>query len=64
MKEKDYKYLLGKNRSEIKEVLGDGFNFYHSDIWTYNIKKDWLGRWHFLYLHFSDGVVCQIKIGK
>ncbi|WP_394666613.1 hypothetical protein [uncultured Chryseobacterium sp.] len=64
MKEKDYKYLLGKNRSEIKEELGDGFNFYHSDIWTYNIKKDWLGRWYFLYLHFRDGVVCKIKIGK
>ncbi|SFZ97039.1 hypothetical protein SAMN05216324_13511 [Chryseobacterium limigenitum] len=59
----NYNDLIGKTREEIVKELGDGFNFYPSDLWTYNLKKNWLGRWVLLYIHFEDNVVCRVHIG-
>ena len=44
MKTSDYQYLIGKEKKEIIEELGAQFNYYHSEIWTYHIKTNWLGK--------------------
>ena len=43
MKTSDYQYLIGKEKKEIIEELGAQFNYYHSEIWTYHIKTNWVG---------------------
>lgn len=62
--EKDYSDLKGKTKEEILKDLGEEFNFYPNDLWTYSLKKDWLGRWIFLYLYFKDDKVYQVSIGR
>ncbi|MCD9855162.1 hypothetical protein LUD75_10610 [Epilithonimonas sp. JDS] len=63
-KKQKYEELTGKSREEVKSELGEGFNFYHNEIWTYNLRKDWLGRWIYLHLHFKDNKVESFHIGR
>ncbi len=65
MKQKNlYNKLIGKSREEVIEELGEGFNYYQSEVWTYNLKKDWLGRWIYLYLCFHDNKVSRTTVGR
>ena len=59
----NYSNLIEKSREDIMKELGEGFNYYQNDIWTYNLKKDWLGRWILLYLYFQDNKVIRIRTG-
>ncbi|WP_185264863.1 hypothetical protein [Elizabethkingia anophelis] len=43
MKSYDYKELKGMNKRSILNTLGEGFNFYPSDVWIYDISRSWWG---------------------
>lgn len=60
----EYQYLLNKTKKEVKQDLGQDFNFYPSDIWWYHLKTSWLGRKTFLFIHFKDEQVFKITIKK
>ena len=62
MKTSDYQYLIGKEKKEIIEELGAQFNYYHSEIWTYHIKTNWLGRKLYLFVIFENEKEKKIKI--
>ena len=62
METSDYQYLMGKEKKEIIEELGAQFNYYHSEIWTYHIKTNWLGRKLYLFVIFENDTVQKIKI--
>nr|WP_199162803.1 hypothetical protein [Elizabethkingia sp. ASV34] len=74
MKKNQYHYynvLLDKTKSEILQELGEGFNFYPDNLWTYDLKKTWWGRKTCLLLKFKDNNVedfCVVfyygKLGK
>ena len=56
--------LLGKDKKEILSELGQEFNFYPSEVWTYVLHTNWFGRKTALLLFFEDEVVKGIKIKK
>jgi len=60
----DFQHLLGKDKSEVLEELGQEFNFYPSEIWTYILHTNFFGRKTLLLLFFENDVVKIIKIKK
>ncbi|RXM41205.1 hypothetical protein BOQ62_01295 [Chryseobacterium sp. CH21] len=46
--------LIDEKRHEIIAEMGDGFNFFNHDIWTYKVGKTWLGKRIILSVVFSD----------
>ncbi|MEN5132555.1 hypothetical protein [Elizabethkingia anophelis] len=60
----NYNYLIGKDREEILEDLGEGFNFYPDENWFYELKKNWLGKKTVLLIHFNNNIVERIEILK
>jgi hypothetical protein len=57
-----YKYLIGKNKEEVVSILGQEFNFYPANIWTYEIHKTLWGKEVILYLDFQNDVVFNLKV--
>ena len=64
MKTSAYSYLIGKDKKSIIEDLGLEFSYYHSEIWSYHIKTNWLGKKRYLLIAFKDEKVYNIKIKK
>lgn len=64
MNENQYEYLLGKNKKEIAKELGNEFNYYQSDIWTYVLDLGWFGMKKILVIGFKDNKVFGTKIKK
>ena len=64
MKIMNHQHLLGKTKQEVIENLGSNFNYYHSDVWSYHLKTNWLGKKQYLLIHFKNEVVYKIKIKK
>lgn len=63
MKEKKYyNYLIGKDKSQVKHELGQEFNYFPSDVWTYHLKTNWLGKKTYLILYFKEEIIMMIKI--
>lgn len=60
--EKQYQHLKGMEKCKIKERLGQEFNYYAYDIWTYLLKTTWYGRKTFLNIIFKNDVVIDIRI--
>ncbi|ASW76390.1 hypothetical protein IQ37_17875 [Chryseobacterium piperi] len=63
MKEK-FNHLLGKTRHEITQEIGDGFNYFKSDIWTYELGRTWIGKRIILSIKFKDKKASEISISK
>ena len=59
-----YRHLIGKEKKEVLEELGQQFNYYHNDIWTYHIHTSWIGRKSILVIYFSGETVSRIGIIK
>jgi|GEM_PF-599580 len=55
-------YLLGKSKKDILNELGDEFNFYPNNIWTYTLKKCWYGKKKILFLYFEKECIIKIYI--
>ena len=62
MKTSVYSYLIGKDKKSIIEDLGLEFNYYHSEICSYYLRKNWLGRKLYLFVIFENDTVQKIKI--
>ncbi|CAD7811929.1 hypothetical protein CHRY9390_02438 [Chryseobacterium aquaeductus] len=60
----NYKNLTGKSKAQIISELGFEFNHFPSDIWTYELKKDWWGRKQFLVILFEKDHVKKISLIK
>ncbi|GAE65770.1 hypothetical protein CIN01S_12_01420 [Chryseobacterium indologenes NBRC 14944] len=64
MKKENFAYLIGMSRHEIKKELGDGFNFFTHDTWTYQVGKTWIGRKIILSIDFKNGKVVAVDLYK
>ncbi|AZA54681.1 hypothetical protein [Chryseobacterium sp. G0201] len=64
MKKENFNHLLGKSRHEIMQELGDGFNYFNSEIWTYEVGKTWFGQKIILSLIFKDEKVSELNLTK
>ncbi|PWN71147.1 hypothetical protein C1631_000545 [Chryseobacterium phosphatilyticum] len=64
MKKEDFNHLMGKTRHEITEELGDGFNFFTNDTWTYQVGNTWIGRKIILSIDFKEGKVAAVDLYK
>ncbi|MEN5133240.1 hypothetical protein [Elizabethkingia anophelis] len=58
----NYDHLLGKKKDEVLKELGEEFNYYPDDVWTYILKKNWWGKKTALLLKFDGDEVIQTKI--
>ena len=57
-------HIIGKSKKQILNELGEEFNYYHSNLWSYCIKTNWTGRKTHLVLHFKNEAVKNIEIKK
>lgn len=53
---------VGKNKEEVKEILGIEDNYYHLDEWAYFIKNNFLGGKTYLLLDFDGDKVEDLKL--
>ncbi|RKT01689.1 hypothetical protein [Chryseobacterium defluvii] len=60
----DPNFLVGFSRKDVIRELGDGFNFYHDKVWTYELARTWWGKKTILVLFFQNDVVCKKSIIK
>lgn len=58
------KHLIGKTKREILVELGEGYNFFPDNKWSYFQRKDIWYRNVFLMLIFKDNITTDIKIIK
>ncbi|MGE8555493.1 MAG: hypothetical protein ACN6OB_16360 [Chryseobacterium jejuense] len=61
--------LIGLTKKEVVARLGNGFNFYPDNQWSYILKRYWYGRKEVLYIDFDTaGIVIrqyiESKYGK
>jgi hypothetical protein len=62
--EKKYNNLVGLTKKEIISELGQEFNYYHSDLWNYEIRKKFFRGKEILYLVFENERVIEIFIKR
>lgn len=60
----DYNRVIGMTKKEILLELGEDFNYYPDDVWTYILRRSWLGRKTELILFFSEDRVVKFEILK
>lgn len=59
---KNYDHLLGKTKAIILQEMGNQYNHYPMDTWTYRIKTNWIGRKKILMLYFENNIVVRTSI--
>lgn len=64
MKKENFNHLLGKSRNEIKQELGDGFNYFNNEIWTYEVGKTWFGQKIILSITFKNEKASDLNLTK
>jgi hypothetical protein len=57
-----YAYLIGKTKQEVISILGQEFNFYPADHWSYELYTTWWGKQAILYLDFQKDLVRDFKV--
>ncbi|WP_034706559.1 hypothetical protein [Chryseobacterium luteum] len=57
-------YLAGKSKEEILAEMGQDFNYYPAEVWTYILHINWLGRKTVLYLFFENDTAKEFIIKK
>lgn len=57
-----YEKFIGLCKKDVKELLGQNFNFYPANVWSYTIKKNFWGRKTVLILYFVDDIVDDFKV--
>lgn len=62
MNKDNFNYLIGKTRHEVKAEMGDGFNFFKDDTWTYQVGKTWLGKKVILSVVFSNNKAVNVNL--
>lgn len=61
LKIQDHKSLIGKTKDEVLKELGCECNYRPLNIWTYLLKRNWIGKKQFLILNFENNRVVNIK---
>ncbi|SEH31938.1 hypothetical protein [Chryseobacterium culicis] len=64
MNKDNFNYLIGKTRHEVKAEMGDGFNFFKDNVWTYQVGETWLGKKVILSVLFVDNHAANITLHK
>jgi hypothetical protein len=57
-----YDYLLNQDKVQILQLLGQEFNFYPSNIWTYVLKTRSFWRRTVMFIFFENEKVFKIEI--
>lgn len=60
----DFQHLIDKDKAHVLAELGQEFNFYPSELWTYILHTNYFGRKTVLLLYFEYEIVERIKIKK
>ncbi len=63
-KRKGFQELIGKTKNEIISELGNEFNHYPADKWTYYLRSNWMGLKTYLLIYFNENIVDKIEIVK
>ncbi|MYY27356.1 hypothetical protein [Elizabethkingia anophelis] len=59
----DFAYLKGWSKENVLKEIGDGFNFYPDDTWTYVLDRKWWGKKTALLLKFNgEDQVNEVQI--
>jgi len=57
------KYLVGKTKKEVLEIMKDDFNFdFNSDEWFFYLGKSYRWQKKYQYLLFEDNIVIRSSI--
>lgn len=54
-------HLIGLSKEEVIKELGDDFNFFPDNRWTYFLKRNFWRQNLFLILFFENNVVVKIE---
>lgn len=57
-----YDYILKQDKEQVLELLGQEFNFYPSDIWTYILKTGNFWKKTVMFIFFENEKVFKIEI--
>lgn len=60
-KMKNHLHLIGLSKEEVLKELGDDFNFFPNNRWTYFLKRNFWQQNVILILFFEDNVVVKIE---
>lgn len=63
-KENQYEYLINLSKEKIIELLGQEFNFYPPNTWTYVLEIKRFYRKTVMFILFENEKVSTIKIKK
>jgi hypothetical protein len=58
----DYKYLVEKSKKEVLLEMGEEYNFFPSDVWTYTLNRIWIIKSKVLFVYFKDNKVVNVEI--
>lgn len=61
-KENPYQYLIGRDKKQIVHEMGQEFNFYPNNLWTYIVDLNWFGKKTILLLFFENEKVHKVKV--
>lgn len=64
MRAKDYQHIMGKSKSYVIDEIGTEVSYFHSEIWFYHLKTNWIGKKIYLVIFFKHEVVSRVKIKK
>lgn len=53
--------LIGLNKKEIISEMGEGYNFYPDNVWTYDIKRNFIGMRTVLIIFFWNEVAFYVE---
>ncbi|ANF49117.1 hypothetical protein A0O34_00455 [Chryseobacterium glaciei] len=56
----NYQNLKGKNKTQIVDELGEEFNFFPADMWTYTLGKSWFGQKKILVILFENDTAVKL----
>lgn len=50
----NYRHLIGLTKKEVLTEMGDDFNFYPDNTWTYVLRVSWLGINTILFIFYTE----------
>lgn len=64
MKKYEFDYLLNQDKEQVVKLLGQEFNFYPSNVWTYALETGSFWRKTVMFIFFENEIVFKIEIKK
>jgi hypothetical protein len=57
-----YSYLLNKSKNDIIDEMGEEFNFYQQNVWSYILKISWFGRKKYCFCFLKEKKYTKSKL--